>query len=161
MQITEPVTMLTDYALGVASLYFAASLRGLITFKNRVAVRLWVIGFVSGGVAAFVGGTYHGFALDLSASALRALWNITIYSIGASGAFMVSGVLASSIRKDDESRKWLVAGIVLTLAGFAIQLTGFRSHQNFNHNDAYHLIQIGALYLFFRGARLLQDRVSV
>jgi len=161
MQITEPVTMLTDYALGAASLYFGGSLLRVVNFRNRLTVRLWVIGFITGAVAAFVGGTYHGFSLELSASALRALWNITIYSIGASGAFMVSGVLASSIRRDDESRAWLLGGIMLTLAGFAVQLTGVRSHQDFNHNDAYHMIQIAGLYLFFRGARLLEDRLTV
>ncbi|HYR87207.1 MAG TPA: hypothetical protein VE422_24205 [Terriglobia bacterium] len=161
MQITEPVTMLTDYALGVASLYFAISLLAVMNDRNRVTGRLWVIGFISGSVAAFIGGTYHGFPLYVSPSGLRELWNITIYSIGASGAFMVSGVLASSIRKDDESRAWLLSGIVMTMAGFAIQLTGFRSHQDFNHNDAYHMIQIAGLYLFFRGARLLEDRLTV
>jgi uncharacterized protein DUF6962 len=160
MQITEPVTMLTDYALGAAGLYFAFSLLGAVNFRNRLTVRLWAIGFVAGAIAAFIGGTYHGFSVVFGASALRALWNITIYSIGASGAFMVSGVLASSVSREDESRTWLIAGILTTLGGFAIQLSGFRSHQDFNHNDAYHLIQIAGLYLFFRGARLLEDRVS-
>ena len=70
---------------------------------------------------------------------------------------MVSGVLYSSIRRADESRVWLRAGLLLTLAGIAVQQTGFRSHLDFNHNDIYHIMQTGAFYLFFRGARLLED----
>ena len=31
-------------------------------------------------------------------------------------------------------------------------------HRHFNHNDLYHVIQIVALYLFYRGGALLVDR---
>ena len=79
-------------------------------------------------------------------------------SIGVSSAFIISGVMASSIKKADESRVWLRRGLYLTLGGFALQMTGFRHGADFNHNDAFHIIQIVALYLFFRGARLLQDK---
>ena len=73
---------------------------------------------------------------------------------------MISGVLSSSISRKDESRKWLVSGALVTLAGFAIQQAPIRPNLDFNHNDIYHIIQIGALYLFFRGARLLKDARS-
>jgi hypothetical protein len=43
--------------------------------------------------------------------------------------------------------------VVVTLAGFAIQQTNIQLTDNFNHNDIYHVMQIVALYLFFRGAR--------
>ena len=159
MRISEPVTMLTDYALAVAGAWFASSLMRMPHFRNA-SVKLWAIGFTTGGFAALVGGTYHGFALQFSPSVLRALWNITLVFIGLSGGFMVSGVLTSSISRTDESRVWLIGGVLLTVAGLAVQLTGYRSHLHFNHNDIYHVIQIGALYLFFRGAQLLQDRYS-
>jgi len=82
------------------------------------------------------------------------LWNITVASIGASGAFMVSGVMVSSIHRHHKSRPWLWAGIGVTLAGFLIQQTTMPLH-----NDIFHCLQILALYLFFSGARLLEDRV--
>lgn len=157
MKITEPVTMLTDYALGAASLYFAIGLaRGLVP-KNRTCRKLWLLGFAGIAASAILGGTYHGFAAMLDASMLKALWNTTILSIGASIAFMIAGVMASSIKKSDESRRWLYRGFYVTLAGAAIQWTGFRHGSDFNHNDAFHVIQIAALYLYFRGARLLED----
>ena len=152
MHLSEPVTTLTDYALGAASLCFAVLL--LQTSAPRpISVRLWSIGFFVSAIAAFVGGTYHGFKPALDDSALRSLWNITIYSIGASGAFMVSGVLTSSISRHHKATRWLLLGVVVTLAGFAIQQTNIQLTDNFNHNDIYHLMQIGALYLFFKGAR--------
>lgn len=160
MQITEPVTMLTDYALGAAGLYFATSLARGLGPQNRTCRKFWLLGFAGIAAAAVLGGTYHGFAAMLDASALKALWNVTILCIGASVAFMISGVMASSIKKPDESRRWLYRGFCVTLAGAAIQWTGFRHGSHFNHNDAFHVIQIAALYLYFRGARLLQDRIN-
>lgn len=157
MQITEPVTMFTDYVLAAASLAFAILLSRRVNPSNRMTVRFWSLAFGAGAIAAFTGGTYHGLALDLDAAALRHLWNVTVFLIGACGAFVTAGILSAPIRLD--SRKWIIAGILVTLAGFAIQQTGFRSHRDFNHNDIYHVIQTGALYCFFRGARLMQDRV--
>jgi hypothetical protein len=160
MQITEPVSMVTDYLLATVSLFFASRLLSTARPENRVSSGLWTIGFMAGAVAAFVGGTYHGFASYFDASLHRALWNITIFSIGTSGAFMVSGVLASSVKRSDESKKWLIRGVTVTAVGFLIQQAPIRRNLDFNHNDLYHLIQIVALYLFFKGARLLQDYSS-
>jgi hypothetical protein len=109
-------------------------------------------------MASLLGGTYHGFASYFSASGLRALWNVTIYSSGFAGGCIVSGAIASDVRAHKEGRKWLIAGILATAGGMAVQQTGFRRGLVFNHNDVYHLIQIAALYLFFRCARLVEDR---
>jgi hypothetical protein len=156
MHFSEPVTTLTDYLLGTVGLLFA-----VLLFRSRpqkrISTRLWSFGFFASAVAAFVGGTYHALKFDVDASVLRSLWSVTICSIGACGAFMVSGVLISSIRRTDESRAWLRGGLLLTLAGVVVQQTGFRSDLDFNHNDIYHIMQTVALYLFFRGARLLED----
>ena len=153
MHLSEPVTTLTDYLLGAASLYFAIALVRMASPKG-LAVRLWSIGFFVTAVAAFVGGTFHALTLQASDALLNALWNVTIYSIGASGAFMVSGVLVSSIHQNHKSKPWLLGGAGVTLAGFLIQQSGIPLH-----NDIFHFTQIAALYLFFNGARLLEDRV--
>jgi hypothetical protein len=150
--------MLTDYALGAAGLYFAFQLWRIMRPANRRPIRLWVLGYLGSAIAALTGGTFHGFALVLSPSSLRALWNVTMIAIGAGSAFMVGGILATSIRKTDESRAWLKRGLVITLAGFAVQLTGFRHGLDFNHNDLFHVIQIAGLYFFYRGARLLTNQ---
>ncbi len=56
--------------------------------------------------------------------------------------------------------KWngpILAGIAVSIAGAAVQASGLRLHEHFNHNDLYHVIQIAAMVLFYRGARRLTD----
>jgi hypothetical protein len=161
MQITEPVTMLTDYALAAASLAFAALLYRTLGPQNRVSAWLWCAGFFTSAVAALVGGTYHGFALEFDASTLRVFWNVIVYAMGASTGFMVAGGYAANIQKEDGSMTWLLLGIAVTAVGAVVQRSGFRSHKDFNHNDAYHVIQIAGLYFLFKGACRLRDRPGI
>ena len=42
-------------------------------------------------------------------------------------------------------------------AGAMVQASGFRLHEHFNHNDLYHVIQMVALVLLYRGAKRLQS----
>jgi len=56
--------------------------------------------------------------------------------------------------------KWngaILAGVGVSLVAAAAQASGFAPHPHFNHNDLYHVIQIGAMALFYRGARELRD----
>ena len=39
-----------------------------------------------------------------------------------------------------------------------MQASGFAPHPSFNHNDLYHVIQVAAMFLLYRGARTLNDR---
>jgi len=161
MQITEPVTMLTDYALAAVSFGFAVSLAHRIGPRNRVSAWFWCAAFVGSGVAAASGGTYHGLGTYLTAGTLRALWNLTIFSAGASGAFMTAGIHAAYIKRKDGTVALLVLGIAVTLVGAAVQQSGFPRLTNFNHNDVYHLIQIVGLYFLFRCARTVKDRPGI
>ena len=156
MQITEPVTMLTDYALGAADLFFTISILSTINSRNKVTALLLALGFLAGTVSATAGGTFHGFSLHFEEAGLRRLWNIILLSIGATGAFLGSAVHAAQVRR--ENGKWIIAALVVTVIGLGIQLSGFRAHQDFNHNDIFHVIQLAAMCLFFKGARHLQDR---
>ncbi len=161
MQITEPVTMLTDYALAAASLLFAVLLGRMIGPRNRVSAWLWCAGFLASAVAALLGGTYHGFALELDAGTHRSLWNGAMALIGVSFGLMIGGVHSANVQREDGTVRWMVLGIVTTAAGGSIQLTGFRHASAFNHNDAFHIIQIIAFYFLFRGASTLRDRYVV
>jgi len=158
MHITEPVTMLTDYAMGAASLLFGLTLRKHISSNNRTTIRLWTMCFIAVCIAALVGGTYHGFASYFSDSSLRGLWNVTMYSSGFAGGAIVSAAIASDVGGNKLGRKWLAAGTLITLGGIAVQQTGFRHGRDVNHNDIYHLIQIAGLYYFFRCACVVGDR---
>jgi hypothetical protein len=53
---------------------------------------------------------------------------------------------------------WMLAGVAVSVIAALVQASGFALHQHFNHNDLYHLIQIAAMVLLYRGTRLLEDR---
>ena len=161
MEITEPVTMLTDYALAAVSFVFAYIMGCNIGPRTRVSAWLWCAAFVASGSAAALGGTYHGFTKYVEPGTLRTLWSLTTYSMGASTALMAAGVHSAHIRPEDGTIRWLVSGILVTLVGIVVQQTGVRRGQNFNHNDAYHLIQIVGLYCLYRSARTLRDRPGI
>jgi len=82
MQISEPVTMLTDFALAAASLYFAFRLSLILGPRNRVSAWLWCAAFIASSIAALLGGIYHGLARHFDASTLRFMWEVIIYAIG-------------------------------------------------------------------------------
>ena len=60
-------------------------------------------------------------------------------------------------RKDPAGR-FMMAAVLASVAGAALQQSGFDLHRNFNHNDLFHVVQIGANYLFYRGTLRLSDR---
>jgi len=52
----------------------------------------------------------------------------------------------------------MLVGIATSFAGALVQNSGVGLHQHFNHNDLFHVIQIGGLYCFYRAGRLFGDR---
>ena len=54
--------------------------------------------------------------------------------------------------------RWILAGVALSAVAAGIQAGGVRLHEHFNHNDLYHVLQMGAMGLFYAGARQLRDR---
>jgi hypothetical protein len=61
-------------------------------------------------------------------------------------------------RSGATSAPWLIAGVIVSFLGAAVQQSGLSLHLHFNHNDLYHTVQLFALYLFYRGACLLSDQ---
>jgi hypothetical protein len=53
--------------------------------------------------------------------------------------------------------RWILAGVAVSVAAALVQASGFAPHRHFNHNDLYHVIQIAAMLLLYRGARELRD----
>ena len=84
----EPATTLTDYALTLLCAVLAARIwRGTPAGFMRSA---FVVMFGGVAVAAFLGGTVHGFLPDPASAASRALWSATLLSIGATSAAMIA-----------------------------------------------------------------------
>jgi len=51
--------------------------------------------------------------------------------------------------------RWMIGGVAVAIAAAGVQAMHLAPHPQFNHNDLYHVIQIAAMWLFYRGARLL------
>ena len=51
--------------------------------------------------------------------------------------------------------RWMISGVALSVAAGGVQAMHLAPHPQFNHNDLYHVMQIAAMWLFYRGARLL------
>ncbi|MFQ6115654.1 MAG: hypothetical protein ACE5NG_16460, partial [bacterium] len=66
--------------------------------------------------------------------------------------------LYAFIDRKDRSVGWIVAGVLVSFAAAGIQQSGFTIHVHFNYNDLYHLIQMGAMFLLYKGACVLRDR---
>lgn len=209
MQISEPMTMLTDYLLGVWTLYLAFKLiREGIGISQR-SILLWGLSFFATGIAAIIGGTSHGFALYFGTVTRVVIWTATLYSIGFTSLFLLSAVIIATIKnplrnwliaftvvkfilfavwifshpefkyviydyvpamiavlilqvyvkysRGDRSATWIISGILVSFGAAAVQQSGYMLHEHFNHNDLYHVIQMGAVFILYKGGRLLRD----
>ncbi len=58
------------------------------------------------------------------------------------------------VSRGSKAARWILAGIAVTLSGAVVQQSGFTLHRYFNNNDLYHVIQLGGLYLLYRGITL-------
>lgn len=161
MQISEPTTMLTDYALALLCVYFG--IRLLVASRNAGgrSIGLWVGAFAMTAIAAVAGGTAHGFRAPLGES-WGAVWRLTVWSIGASAVLLIAAGLRSALRAeavDAATRRkgivWLKLAIGISLTGLVVLLGRLSLHQHFNQNDLYHVIQMAGLYALFRGAMFL------
>lgn len=84
----EPATALTDFLLTLECAAFAVAVarRSTADFLRRAFIAL----FGSVAVAAFAGGTVHGFFPDPEGAASRALWLLTLLSIGVTAVAMAA-----------------------------------------------------------------------
>ena len=73
-------------------------------------------------------------------------------------AVLLAGAIYVWVRFDSSAAPWLLAGVFVSVVAGVIQARRIGIHRHFNHNDLFHVVQLVALYLFFRGGVLLVDR---
>ena len=194
MTLSEPMTLLTDYALGGVTAWLC-----FLLFKHQQqqsARKFWALAFAALALGAFLGGTWHGFVQN------DVLWKATVLSVGVASFAMLAGSAIAAVSgtarnliltlavaklllysawmlKRDEFifvvldtgiafaavallhlwrfNGWSLAGVAVSVAAALVQASGFAPHRHFNHNDLYHVIQIAAMVLLYRGARQLRD----
>ena len=209
MQLSEPMTMITDYLLGGWTFYLAFKLIRKGMRVSQRSIILWGLSFVATGIAALIGGTSHGFALYFGTMTKAVIWTATLISIGFASLFLLSSAIITTFKKPlrdwliaatalkfilfavwivshsefkyviydyvpamigvltvqvygrysrgDKSAVWIISGILISFGAAAVQQSGFTLHEHFNHNDLYHVIQMGAIYMLFKGGILLLD----
>ena len=113
MRITEPMTMITDYVMGALAFVLAMRLLGDATAGQQISTRLWAAAFVLTSVAAFVGGTYHGFIEWMPADAARALWKGTLLATGIGSACLLAAAVTASA--PGALQRALMAAVVIKL----------------------------------------------
>jgi hypothetical protein len=52
---------------------------------------------------------------------------------------------------------WVAAGVGVSVVAGVIQARKLAPHPRFNHNDLFHVVQMVALYLLYRGGLLFVD----
>ncbi|HEX2060977.1 MAG TPA: hypothetical protein VHK90_09570 [Thermoanaerobaculia bacterium] len=183
MTVHEPMTLATDYLLTVAAAIFAA--------KLWHTHRMWALAFVFTALGSFFGGTYHGLwqsailwkptvlSIGFASFFLLAaflpriaivklviytswmifhdafLWVIVDYGI----TLLLVGAIVS-LRRGPATR-WIRGSIGLSVIGAVVQQTRLTLHPHFNYNDLYHVIQLVALWLLYRGGVNLGSRSRV
>ena len=209
MQLSEPMTMITDYLLGGWTFYLAFKLIRKGMRVSQRSIILWGLSFVATGIAALIGGTSHGFALYFGTMTKAVIWTATLISIGFASLFLLSSAIITTFKKPlrdwliaatalkfilfavwivshsefkyviydyvpamigvltvqvygkysrgDKSAVWIISGILVSFGAAAVQQSGFTLHEHFNHNDLYHVIQMGAIYMLYKGGILLLD----
>jgi hypothetical protein len=82
-----------------------------------------------------------------------------IYVILDYGAAMIAMVLLAWMSKTGgmaAAAGWLTAGVAVAVVASLIQALRIAPHPQFNHNDLFHVVQMVALYLLYRGGLVLK-----
>lgn len=135
---------LTVFAVGVAALFLFA---GAVMATLKGAVRRWLLALAVIKFFIYLGWmTFH--------DAFRFV--IYDYVPALLGIAALAGHAALSRR--ERFAPWLLAGVAVSFAAAGIQASGLTLHRHFNHNDLYHVVQMGAFWLLYKGGLRLRDR---
>ena len=132
--------------------------------EPAIARALWKITLFAVGCASFflLSGTSRALAAFAAIKlVVYASWMIThddfvwvIADYGSTLLIVAAMFVARWLRQRHPAAPWIVASIAVSVIAALVQQSGFALHRHFNHNDLYHLIQIVALWLLYRGGRI-------
>ena len=142
--ILQSLWKVTTYAIGLASFFLLA---GTLSACIMPSVRRFalLIPYVQLIVYALWMATHDDF-------------RYAIYDYAFTNLSIVVLQLHAGISRRAVSAPWLIGGVLVSFLAAGVQFNEIALHQHFNHNDLYHVIQMGGMYLFYRGALVLKDR---
>jgi hypothetical protein len=140
------------YALSFASFFML-----LAAIKSSLPTRYQRWGFWGVGVksALFLGWTIQHYSGDQVFS-----YGVADYLSSMLLVLALAIVLGLNYQLAIDTKKaigWIIAGVLASGIAIGLQRSDLAIAGLLNHNDFYHLVQMLALYLFFRGGSLLKD----
>jgi hypothetical protein len=177
MSVQEPTTLATDYMLCIAAAFFAARLwrvhrmwalafaftsaaslfggtyHGFAPVLSALAeIVLWKATVLSVGLAScflMAGASRRLIAFAVVKFVVYASWMIVhddfSWVILDYGITLV--IVGIALRRNG----WVLSSIAVSVLAALVQQSGLTLHRHFNHNDLYHVIQLVALWLLYRG----------
>jgi uncharacterized protein DUF6962 len=143
---------------------------------SHVASGLWKVTTLSMGAASFLllaaglNSAFQGRARQwlIAATAVKLVvyadWMLrhddfkyVIYDYGSTLVILFVLVVMRYTSGLSSHRAYIASGILVSMAAAAVQQTGIRLHEHFNHNDLMHIVQMGGVWLLFKGGLLLRD----
>ena len=134
-------------ALYTTGLIGAASVASVAFFATRGISRSAILAFAGIKLVVFIARVTR-----------RPEFRIAAADYGAALAIVLVGAAYETFRRRAPGMAWLIAGVLVSLVAGIVQARKLALHRHFNHNDLYHVIQMVALYAFYRGGTLLVDR---
>jgi hypothetical protein len=134
-------------ALHAAGLPGGASIASVAFFATTGALRTGLLAFAAAKLVLYT-----------IVVARRPVFRVAALDYGSALAIVLVGACVAFARWRSPGVVWLVAGVGVSLLAGLIQARRLAPHRQFNHNDLYHVVQMAALYLFYRGGVLLVDR---
>jgi hypothetical protein len=126
MHITEPMTMLTDYLLGILTLFWALRLFRFNKQEPQPARSLWALGFAATAFASWLGGTFHGFKTHLTDATAEVLWRGTTLSVGIASWTTLSAIILVAA-----AGGWRGVLLALAAAKFLVYVVWISRHPEF------------------------------
>jgi hypothetical protein len=138
LNITEPSTLLTDYALATLCAVLAWRLRAAAEATRQRAVRVWAFAFAVTALGSLFGGTYHGFQVMLGERAAAVVWTLTTTTVGAAACLLLTASLVASVAP--QARRWWLA---IVAAQYAAYVAWMLRHDEF----VYVIVEYGSAML--------------
>ena len=108
--MNEPDVVLTDYALGLECVFFALWL--LAYGQADYPLRLWfIIFFVSIGLAAFMGGTVHGYFANEGTPGHTLLWLTSLIAVGVTA--LSAWAIGAQLYFSEAIAAWITRGAII------------------------------------------------
>jgi hypothetical protein len=136
---------------------------------------MWKVSAIPVGVASYLFGLAIAFAYFSSrgrrVAEIVLLIQLVVYAICVAfsddfviiiadyASVMVAILVVCLLHWSDSAGRWIAAGVAISFVAAAAQISPIQIGP-LNHNDIYHVIELGGIYCWYRGGRKLTVRAT-